>query len=182
MKTEQQNWSKTLLNSYSYLETICGAIDKTVLNYGLGSYNSNQTMIVADKILSLIKRKKFLINTKVLVDNVLNNISKSSAEILTVRYIDKVKTEMASKILNMSKRNFFRKLNFAVDEFATELKKQGYDSDILMQTFKTEMWILEIYNSYSKKENKTQQIDDLSFIGMALNSLKSKKVSYGVYR
>ena len=78
MGNEQKIWTKTLLNCYSYLETICGAIDKTVINYGIGSYGSNQIISVANKILSLISRKKFLINTKLIVDNVLNNISNKS--------------------------------------------------------------------------------------------------------
>ena len=182
MENEQINWSKALLYSYSNLEQICDAIDKTVLNYGIGSFNSNQTMIVADKILSLISRKKRLINIKVLVDNVLNNISTSSAKILTVRYIDKVKTEIASKVLNMSNRNFFRRLNQAVHEFATEIKKQGFDSKVLHEKFKSEFWILEIYNSYNQKQNERKNLDNFNIIGLDLNSIKSKKVSYGVYR
>lgn len=182
MENEQINWSKTLLNAYSYLETICGAIDKTVLNYGIGSFNSNQTMIVADKILSLISRKKFLINTKVIVDNVLNSINGKSARILTVRYIDKVKTEVASKVLNMSNRNFFRRLNQSVEEFATELKNQGFNSNLLFETFKHEGWIMEIYNTYSKSRREKNSAESFDFIGMALNSIKSKKVSYGFNR
>lgn len=178
MNLQQQNWSKALLNCYSHLEQICDAIDKTVLNYGIGSFNSNQTMIVADKILSLISRKKFLINTKVLVDNVLNNISVTSAKILIVRYIDKVKTETASKVLGMSNRNFFRRLNLAVKEFSAELVKQGYNTEKLNNIFKKETWIVEIYNSYSKK----QSTDNYNFIGIALNSLKQKQVNYGLCR
>ena len=178
MENEQLNWSKTLLNAYNNLEQICDAIDKTVLNYGIGSFNSNQTMIVAEKILSLIARKKFLINTKVLIDNILNNISGKSARILTVRYIDKVKTEVASKILNMSNRNFFRRLNQAVEDFAIELKKQGYNSKLLFNTFKYESWICEIFDAYSKKEK--QNLDNLNILGMALSSIKSKNVSFGL--
>lgn len=181
MENEQLNWSKTLLNAYSYLEQICDAIDKMVLNYGIGSFSSNQTMVVAESILKLIARKKRLINIKVLVDGVLNNISGSSARILTVRYIDKVKTEVASKVLNMSNRNFFRKIIQGANEFATELKKQGYDATKLNDMFKKENWILEIYNSYCQKD-KSKRADEFNFMGMAISSLKSKQVSYGVCR
>ena len=177
MENEQKIWTKTLLNCYSYLETICGAIDKKVINYGIGSYGANQTISVANKILSLISRKKFLINTKLIVDNVLNNISNKSARILTVRYIDKVKTETASKVLNMSNRNFFRRLNLSVDEFATELKKQGYDSKVLFEIFGGEGWIMEIYNSYSKKNIKNDY-ENINLLSIALNSIKSKRTAY----
>lgn len=180
MENEQQNWSKTLLNCYSHLETICDAIDQTVLNYGLKSFSSNQTMMVADQILSLIKRKKFLINTKVLVDNVLGNISGTSARLLTVRCIDKVKTEIASEVLNMSMRNFFRRLNLAIDEFSAELKHQGYDSQRLGNIFKKEGWIMEIYNSYCQKSKQKQDVDGLRILGIALGSLRQKKVQYGM--
>ena len=170
MENKQKIWTKTLLNCYSYLETICGAIDKIVINYGIGSYGSNQIISVANKILSLISRKKFLINTKLIIDNVLNNISNKSARILTVRYIDKVKTETASKVLNMSYPNFFRRLNLSVDEFATELKKQGYDSKVLFEIFGGEGWIMEIYNSYSKKNIKNDY-ENINLLSIALNSI-----------
>ena len=169
-----------MLNCYSHLETICDAIDQTVLNYGLKSFSSNQTMMVADQILALIKRKKFLINTKVLVDNVPGNISNASARILTIRCIDKVKTEIASQVLNMSMRNFFRRLNLAIDEFSDQLQKQGYDAKRLSNLFGKEGWIMEIYNSFCQKSKQKQEVDGLQILGMALGSLRQKKVQYGM--
>ena len=73
MNSQQNTWTKTLLSAYSYLENICGSIDKKVLNYGISSGCSRDTEYVANKILSLMNRKKFLINTKVMVDSVTGN-------------------------------------------------------------------------------------------------------------
>lgn len=180
MENEQINWSKALLNSYSYLETICGAIDKTVLNYGIGSMNTTETMEIANRILSLISRKKFLINTKVLVDNVLRNISNDSARILTIKFVDKVKSDIASQVLNLSARTYFRKINSAVLEFATELKKQKFDHATLSEMYKAEGWILEIYNQYASKQKTKESEEGLNLLSMALKSIKQKSVSYGV--
>ena len=115
-----------------------------------------------------------------LVDNVLGNISGTSARLLTVRCIDKVKTEIASEVLNMSMRNFFRRLNLAIDEFSAELKHQGYDSQRLGNIFKKEGWIMEIYNSYCQKSKQKQDVDGLHILGIALGSLRQKKVQYGM--
>lgn len=177
MEIEQTNWSKTLLNTYSYLETICGAIDKCVVNCGVSSgCSSNSTILIANKMISLIERKKFLINLKILIDNVLRNIASSDARILTIKYIDKVKSEVASQVLGLSNRTYFRKINVAVNNFALELKKQGYTSSVLKEFLSKEGWIIEIYNSYSKKEKATLEAD-YSFLNMALKSI-SKRVSY----
>lgn len=180
MENEQINWSKTLLNSYSYLETICGAIDKTVVSFGVNSQNSASTYDIANKIISLISRKKFLINTKVMVDNVLKNLSKENAKILTIKFIDKTKSELASKMLNLSMRTYFRKIKSAVQQFAIELKNQKYTPQKLFEMYAQEGWIMEIYNVYSQKQNKKDCFDSLNFLGLALKSIKSKQVSYGL--
>ena len=167
-------WAKTLLSTYGYLETICGAIDKTVLNYGINSRMNVDAEFVANKIISLIERKKFLINTKILIDNILSRLDQKNARVLVLKYVDKIKAERASEVLNISIRTFFRKTNIAVDEFAVQLEKFGYNSKKLLNIFGKENWIMEIYGAYQKKEIKDATIDNFNFLGLALNSLKKK--------
>ena len=174
MKKEEKIWAKTLLSTYSYLETICGAIDKTVLNYGIHSALNNDAEFVAKKIISLIERKKFLINTKILVDNVLSRINQKNARVLVLKYIDKLKAEKASFALNISLRTYFRRINFAVDEFAFELLKFGYTPQKLLNIFEKESWIMEIYSSFEKKDMKESELDSFNFLGLALKSFKKK--------
>ncbi len=174
MNTDEKIWAKTLLSSYSYLETICGAIDKTVLNYGINSAINRDAEYVANKIISLTERKKILINTKILIDNVLQRIDNKYAKILVLKYIDKIKSETASKLLDMSMRTYFRKTSLAVDNFASELKKFGYNTVKLNELFRNESWILEIYNAYVQKHIKDSEFENLNFLGLALSMLRKK--------
>ena len=176
METEQKIWAKTLISTYSYLETICGAIDKTVLSYGINSGLSLDVEFVANKIISLTARKKFMINTKVLIDNVLSRLDSEFARILVLKYIDKIKSETASQVLNISMRSYFRKINLAIDEFALQLKKFGYNSKKLYEIFKNENWIMEMYNSYKNKELRDCNMDSMNFLGMAINTIKRKSM------
>ena len=174
MDETQNNWSKTLLSTYSYLETIVGAIDKTVLNYGINSAMSTDTEFVANKMIALMERKKFLINIKILIDNILKRIDDDVARILVLKYIDKIKAETASQILGISIRTFFRKIGMGLDQFSRQLQAFGYTPEKLYSVFKDEGWVMEINSSYSKKGQKEFDIESINFLGMALNSLKRK--------
>lgn len=174
MDETQNNWSKTLLSTYSYLETIVGVIDKTVLNYGINSSMSTDTEFVANKIISLTERKKFLINLKILTDNILKRIDNDIARILVLKFVDKVKAETASQILGISIRTFFRKINIGISQFSRQLLLFGYTPEKLLQLFKNEEWVTEIYMTYSKKSTKDIDIDSINFLGLAIRSLKRK--------
>lgn len=177
MNTNEKNWSKTLLSSYQYFETICGAIDKTVLNYGINSAMNSDAEFVANKIIALTQRKKFLINTKILIDNILSRLDAAFARILVLKFVDKVKAENASKILGISLRTYFRKINIAIEKFTNLLVGFGYSSSKLISIFENENWVMEIYNNFSKNELREIDADDLHFLGMALSGLKRKTAS-----
>ena len=178
MKIEEKNWSKTLLIAYGHLETICGAIDKTVLDYGLKSSAINcDVEYLAKKMISLIERKKFLINIKVLVDNALNRISDAEAKVLILKYIDNLPSNIASEVLKVSMRTYFRKLNIALENFAKILIFQGYSTAKFFDMFKNEKWILEIFDSYYKKEKKDEKFESINLLSLALNTLSNKRYS-----
>ena len=86
MKDSEKSWAKALLVAYGHLETICGAIDKTVLGYGINSGRYGlDVQFCANKVIALTERKKFLINVKVLVDNTLQKLDNLNARILVVK-------------------------------------------------------------------------------------------------
>ena len=174
MKIEEKNWCKTLLVSYSHLETICGAIDKTVLSCGLGSCNTYcDAEYVANKMINLIERKKFLINLKVLVDNALSKIKNTFARVLMLKYVDGVDSKLASEVMKISPRTYFRQINAGLDSLWNAFEHMGYSTFTLYELLKDENWILEIYNSYNKKELKETDIQNLSFLGMAIKQCKT---------
>lgn len=171
-------WSKTLLNLSGCLEQIADSIDKIVLNYGLNGsakrtfYDSFRQM---NKMIGLTKKKITIINLKVLIDKSLSNLDDICQKILILKYIDKNRNDTIIKVLNLSRRTYFRKYNQAITSFSCELVKNGYDADSLFEMLKDEAWILSIYRSLSKGTERIEFIDDFQIINMAKNNYKRIK-------
>ena len=178
MKIEEKNWSKTLLETYSHLENICGAIDKMVLSFGIKSVSANCNVeYIANKMISLTERKKFFIKIKLLVDRVLERMNNKLSRVLVLKYIDKMSSNLASGALKVSMRTYFRRINMAIDEFWKNLCKMGYSTKKLADIFCDEKWIMEIYDSFCKKEQEENIFDSMSFINMAIGSFHRKQCS-----
>lgn len=175
----QKIWSKTLLNCYPCLERIAGAIDGLVLTNGLhsgcGYYN---TLTSANKIIELIDRKKILINLKVLTEKIIEKMSVEYARILVLKFFDRVKSEDIAKIMGLSHRNYFRKLNQAINSFATGLVKFGFTAVVLEKTVEKEEWIKDVYDSIlrkelvSRKNNKDVVFSELKLLNLAFSGYK----------
>ncbi len=164
---KQKIWAKTLLTTYNCLEAISNAIDKLVITQGVNSgRNSLTTMENAEKIINLIQRKKLMVNLKVITENVMASLDTNSARILVMKYFDHVKPDVCYKLLDMSRRTFFRKANKAVDEFALHLKNLGYDHETLNNMLYKEQWIKEYFNHFSRQEEELDDYEDDAFTGM----------------
>ena len=70
----------------------------------------------------------------------------------------------------MPNRTYFRKVDKAVADFAFELKKMGYGEHELYNTFKNELWVLEVFDGYARKSTKA--IENLNLLQLALRSLR----------
>lgn len=176
---EQKIWSKTLLTCYGCLEKIADAIDHLVYLNGInsGCFKSD-AFNCANKIIELTERKKLLINLKIITEDVLANLQPQYAKILVLKYFDRVKTEECAKIVCLSKRTFFRKLNNAIDSFCCKLNNMGYTSEKLAILTKSEKWIADLFSSLYQQEinkslkQKNDVVDEMSLLGYAFNSLK----------
>lgn len=144
---EQIYWAKTLLNCYNNLERVCGALDKTVESSGVCSgYGYNSTIRIAQKILETIKRKKLLINAKVLTEMAINKLNLKQKKILVLKYFDNLTCENIAKVMNISIRSVFRLSTVALQNFAKNVEQLGFDEYTLNEMFINEHWIREIYN------------------------------------
>lgn len=171
-------WSKTLLNLSGCLEKIADSIDKIVLNYGLnGSAKGNfyDSFRQMNKMISLTKKKITIINLKVLIDKCLSNLDELCQKILILKYVDKNRTDTIIRVLNLSRRTYFRKYNQALVSFSCELIKNGYDADALFDMLKDEAWIISIYNSFNKDSERIDFIDDYQIINLAKSNYKRIK-------
>lgn len=181
MKIEEKNWSKTLLSTYGHIETICDAIDKTILSYGIGSgTGGGDTEYVASKMISLMDRKKFLINIKVLVDSCLYSMDNDYSKVLVLKFVDKIDSKMASEAMKISSRTYFRKINLALEMFWSKMSELGYSVLSLQKIFCNESWIMEIFKSYNKKKAEEIDLEDYHLISLALKSYKRAKVASGL--
>ena len=157
---KQKNWAKTLLASYNSLETIANAVDNLVVTQGINSANNHLTTIEnAERIISLIQRKKLLVNLKVLVDSNIEKLDNLSARLLIMRYLDNIKPDICLEILKLTRRTYFRKLDRALEEFSLKLKHSGYTPAVLEQLVQKEHWIKEHYNHFLKQEMQKSEKD-----------------------
>lgn len=152
-------WTKTILTVYRYLERICGAIDKIVMQSALGSSNIvgqnyfyNNTLTVSQKIIDLSERKVTLINLKILIEDTLAEINSQDAQLLIVKYLDGKDNSQILETLDMSKRSFFRKLPLAEMSFKRKLTSKGYNDIKLKNMLGKEAWINNVYNTIAEKD------------------------------
>lgn len=159
---KQKIWAKTLLSAYNCLENIADAIDSLVMSQGIHSGNNNNTAFQnAEKIITLIGRKKLLINLKVLTEKVMENLTVDEARILILKYFDRVKTENIAEVLQISRRTYFRKISLAEEEFAKELSRRGFTFSQLEEMTKKESWITQLFTSISEQDAKLRPKPDI---------------------
>ncbi|MBE7075716.1 MAG: hypothetical protein E7375_01435 [Clostridiales bacterium] len=154
-------WTKTILSVYRYLERICGAIDKIVMQKGLNSsnitgqnYYYNNVLSITQKLIDLSERKITLINLKILTEETFADIEESDAQLLIQKYVDGKKFREIAEESDVSIRTIFRRLENAEKSFYCSLKKKGYDSEKLENFLEHEEWIKNAYHSFeiSKQE------------------------------
>ncbi len=158
MKTNE--WAKTILYVYKYLDRVTEGIDKLVCQNALNSFyargdkqSENGVMAVADRLIKLSARKVRLINLKVLADNSLKAIDRQNAQLLIEKYIDNDESEVIALRHKLHIRTYFRRLGQAEISFCQAMARQGFDDKRLFSYLSQEKWILEVYDKFkSEKE------------------------------
>lgn len=157
-------WSKSILKAYRNLSRVVKSIDKTFMNICISSrcsswYDSviNSTLAVTDKLLTLSERKILLINTKVIIDEVLSNMDKDLAKLLILRYIKHYNNEKIASMYRVCVKTITRKFDKAIDNFAVQLKKRGYNSHRIKVLYEKERWLMDIYRQTMNEEIKLDE-------------------------
>ena len=153
-------WTSTILTVYKYLERICGAIDKIIMQRALGSTNIvgqnyfyNNTLAVSEKIIDLSERKITLINLKVLIEETLAEINQNDAQILIYKYVDCLRHREIADACGVGLRTIFRKTASAEATFKSRLCSKGYNDIKLKDMLRNEGWINNIYSNLVEKDN-----------------------------
>ena len=168
-------WTKTILTVYRYLERICGAIDKIIMQSALGSSNIvgqnyfyNNVYAISQKLIDLSERKVTLINLKVLIEDTLTSLESADAQILIEKYFDGVKFKDLAEKHDFSMRTVFRKVENAEKSFKSKLAFRGYNDVALKKFLEKEKWITNVYDSIYAKENDEFQLSN-SFLAKAVS-------------
>ena len=154
-------------------------IGKSSNNAMLQKYQS--TYYQASKIIELIDRKRKMINLKVSVEETLNKLSKINKRILTLVFIDGVKSELVAQMMDMSLRTFFRKKKDAIKEFAMIFQSKGYDEEFFESEYYHESWFISVYNSCLAKSASAEELMDKYLVKTVFNEMSKFSLSYNVY-
>lgn len=178
-------WSKSALSIYKYLSTMSSTIDKLILDMGKNSNNAllqkyHSTYFQASKIIELIDRKRKMINLKIAVEDTLSRMDKTGRRILTLVFIDGVKSELVAQMLNMSIRTFFRKKNMALSDFALILREIGYDEEFFSSEYLQEKWFVSVYDDCISKTAEQDGINKL-LLKKVFSELSKINYAYNTY-
>ena len=172
---KEQLWTQTLFESYNQAPTIIKTIDKRVLSLGVNSYKTSNygedyTLDLMNAVIELIERKMKVLKLKALVEDGLRNISLPSAKLLIRRYFDRQTLKEVACELNTSIGVARRKLRRAVSEAYEHFCKCGYNVANLEREFKTEKWIVGIYEHKYENLKNPKSEDKIVFIPQKSNS------------
>lgn len=159
-------WSRSSLSIYKYLLSMSNAIDKVINDSGKNSNNVTlqkyqTTYYQTNRMLELIDRKRKIINLKVAIENALVKLPRIDRRILTLSYLDGVKSEIIADILGVSLRTFFRKKNLAIEHFMCVLQVLGYDEEFFVSEYGQEKWFVAVYDDCLSKGGENEGIDRL---------------------
>lgn len=179
-------WSKSALSIYHYLETMSKTIDKIVLDTGKSSNNKElsnyqTTYCQTGKIIKLTDRKRKLINLKIIVEDGLARIPKESRRILTLFYIDGIKSNMIAQLLGISIRTFFRQKLKALEDFSQKLLDMGYDEEFFKEDYLCERWFEVVYNDMVTKNYDEEDYLEGNIIKSLLGSVAKMPLYSNTY-
>lgn len=142
---------KSMLHVYKHLEALTLSLEKMAKNKGVGSYYSyDDTLKEIDYLLSLTERKIFLINLKVVMDEIILSLDKELGKLLVLKYIDELDNDAISVQCNLTERTFFRQLNRAYDGFCKKLQVVSKERPNFYSQLKNDLWLNAIVKYLTK--------------------------------
>lgn len=176
-------WSKSALTIYRYLESMSNTIERIVNESGTNSNRKDMmtyrnTYSQTNKMIDLLERKRKIINLKLVVEESLNTLSVNQKRILTLSYIDGIKSHYIAELLGLSLRTFFRQKLKALEMFCEAMEELGYGLNFLKNNYTQEQWFSSVYNEVLVKNTQDECELDPSFIKNLLKNLGKTEESY----
>lgn len=179
-------WSRSALSIYKHLSTMTNAIDKIVLDIGKSGNSPSlqkfqSTYYQASRIIELMDRKRKMINLKVACEDALCRLDRFSRRLLTLVFLDGVKSEVVAQMLNMSIRTFFRKKARAIEIFSQIFEALGFDNEFFESEYGLERWFMSVYDTCITKNCMADEVLDKGFVKSVMNEVSKISCAYNVY-
>ena len=141
-------WAESLLKAYSrlnnYIEQINKRVNLLALTMPSIQYGTT-TEVIADKIFSLIEKKKILYKTKIFVDDILDRINDKYAYVIKMKFIYGKSNEDIANYFQVSERSVRRYIIEGLNFFKKHIKNQLQPYNVLSEYYKNQTWMASIY-------------------------------------
>lgn len=176
-KSNELVWSKTILSIYRTLDTLISAIDNLVLCKGKNSNHYSHmsgynTLEYMNNVISLIERKKRLINLKLIIEEMLLKMDSKQQRLLVLTFFDNAKSAVVADALGISLRTYFRKKEQALTSFACLMKNSQFNGTFFEENYADERWLMDYY-FYNSKNYSDENAFSSKITSFALRELKS---------
>lgn len=178
---ELKVWVKTFFSIFRWLERLTKAIDDYVLIRGTSCYYKNLSSItlcsttkVVNDITGLMNKKINLINIKILIEKMLQNLSSDHARFVVAKYVDNHTFEETAQILEVSTRTALRWNLVVLEKCGKYLKSLGYTDAKLKDLIGHEKWVLAVAKKL-KQEDMIKHTKKLSYFAILHEAEKEYK-------
>ncbi|MBQ8749767.1 MAG: sigma-70 family RNA polymerase sigma factor [Clostridia bacterium] len=152
-------WTDVLLESYNNLVNFADAVDRKIDILSHCNDSRLNALEVSNKIIDLMEKKISICNTKVLIENVINNLDKEARKLIVLKYIDKYSLEKIAISMKMTLRTIYRKMSKVREKFSKMLLLMGYTDEKLHLMYKDNLWL---YNSFCSEMEKLREEQKLN--------------------
>lgn len=158
-------WSKTLLYSQRYAASVCRQIDKAIqnravlipgLNSGLGGFKD--TLYQTEKVISFIEQKKRILKLAVMCSEIFDCVSPLLKKTLYIKFSLNKSWENASKMLDLSRRTYFRYINKGLAAFTEIRRRMNLSDEYLTEIFGRDKWIMSFKDKSQEEERVVKKI------------------------
>ena len=133
---------KSMLYVYKHLDALASSLEKMAKSRGVNSYYGyNDTLSEIDNILSLTERKIFVINLKILIDDIILSLEKNLGKLIVLKYVDELDNDAIVSQCKLSERTYFRQLNRAYDNFSKRLQILNKERPYLYEQLHNDSWL-----------------------------------------
>lgn len=147
----EKNWSNTALVAYSLLPRIAKELDFAIESRIKSSYQSRHLKIgvsneqLIGEILKLTDEKRKIVNMRYIVKTALAQMKDESRIILLERIIRRDTFQKIATNHNISLRTAFRRVANAQQEYARNLRKNGFDENWFLKEYGEDRFIAPIH-------------------------------------